>query len=124
MRGKQAVLNMLALFVFVLAQLPVNAIASLFQHIDCSMPCCTGNSASSDDVKPEAASASHCGTKQTPHPCKTESEKQSISRSEVKNCGCEISAPTNLDPPTVVLLTTNQTQVSQIDVALPPERFS
>ncbi|MBA4293182.1 hypothetical protein C0431_09445 [bacterium] len=121
MRGKQAVLNMLALFVFVLAQLPANAIASLFQHADCSMPCCTGKSAPSEDAKAPVAPASHCGTKQESHPCKTEPQPESISQAKDKNCGCEISAPTNPDPPTVALPSTSQTQLSQVDVALPSE---
>jgi len=43
MRGKIVWLNVLALFGFLLAQVPVSTVASLRPPAKCSMPCCQGN---------------------------------------------------------------------------------
>lgn len=122
MRGKKAWLNMLALFAFVLAQLPTSALASLFIHSDCTMPCCSAEAVKrvgqNDEKKSEGSN--HCKSEQNAHPCKTEgSDGPSIATAEKKHCGCEISASSQSEPPIAALPGSQQQSIHQVDLALP-----
>lgn len=123
MRGKAAWLNMLALFAFVVAQLPTNAIASLFQHQGCDMPCCSGVELSNS--KPfEPKVSSRCATPAANHSCDetADREESSLSAPADKSCGCEISAPSTPEPPVVALASSPSPSPVQLDAVLPPNR--
>ena len=124
MRGKKAWLNMLALFAFVLAQVPASALALLCQPVKCEMPCCQGKQAAqpAHHVHSEESTDSsmgHCDSKEMAHPCADETPAKSITSKSSDGCGCEITSGSNPELPTVALASSPSPASSHVDVALP-----
>lgn len=124
MRGKKAWLNMLALFAFVLAQVPASALASLCQPVKCEMPCCQGKQAAQPahhEHSEESASSlmGHCDSKEMAHPCADEKPAKSITSKSSDGCRCEIKSGSNPELPTVALASSPPPASSHVDAVLP-----
>jgi hypothetical protein len=124
MRGRKAWLNMLALFAFVLAQVPASVFASLCLPVKCGMPCCQGKdstSATLHEHSDESASSSmgHCDSKEMVHPCADEKPPKSITSKSSDGCGCEITSGSNPELPTVTLSLGASPTFAQADLVLP-----
>ena len=123
MRGKKAWLNMLALFAFVLAQVPASAFASLCAPVKCEMPCCQGKDSqgihhehAEDQTK---SSMGHCDSKRMAHPCHEEKPAHSITSKSADGCGCVIKSGSNPELPTVTLASGTSPTFAQADAVLP-----
>jgi hypothetical protein len=125
MRGRKAWLNMLALFAFVLAQVPASVVASLCAPVKCEMPCCQGK----QGVQPahlehsqESASPSmgHCESKEMEHPCRQDKPAKSITSKSSDGCGCVIKSGSNPELPTATLAVSSSPTSSHVDALVPP----
>lgn len=84
MREKQIWIKVLAIFAIVLAQVPANVLASMWQTNKCGMPCCAGKLQDSEPKKS----------------CCSKSSGLSNSVGQSDPCGCKISRSTAPIPST------------------------
>ena len=111
---------MLALFAFVLAQVPASVFASLCAPVKCDMPCCQGKQSSHERTEESASSSmSHCVSKAIAHPCHDKKPAHSISSKSADGCGCVIKSGSNPELPTVTLASGTSPTFGQVDAVLP-----
>lgn len=125
MRGKKAWLNLLALFAFVLAQVPASVFASLCPPVQCEMPCCQGKQAihpvrHEHSEESASSSMSHCESMEMAHPCRDEKPAKSITSNSSDGCGCVIKSGSNPELPTATLAVSPSPTSSHVDAILPP----
>lgn len=115
---------MLALFAFVLAQVPASVLASLCSPVKCEMPCCQGKDArvpAHHEHSEESVNSAkgHCDSKEMAHPCQDEKQGNSISSKSSDGCGCVIKSGTTPELPVVALASSPSPSLDSVDAVLP-----
>lgn len=115
---------MLALFAFVLAQVPASVFASLCPPVKCEMPCCQGKQAAqpahhAHSEESSSPSMGHCDSKEIAHPCADEKPTKSMTSKSADGCGCVIKSGSNPELPTVTLSNSPSPTLSNVDAVLP-----
>lgn len=116
---------MLALFAFVLAQVPASALASLCAPVKCEMPCCQGKESTEQKVHGHsgvqiAPSTDHCESDEMGHEEHAEKSSGSISSKTPDGCGCVIKSSSTPELPTVTLASSPNSAPTHLDAVLPP----
>jgi hypothetical protein len=122
MRGKKAWLNMLALFAFVLVQIPASVFAFVSpppSPVKCSMPCCAGKVAPipTSAECPQDGVGDHCSLMAMAH---HETAARSIASKGHDGCGCVIKSGSVPEVPAVTLVSSSSPTFGDVEaVALP-----
>ena len=122
MRGKKAWLNMLALFAFVLVQIPASVFASASptpSPAKCLMPCCAGKVApmpSSAECAQEGVSA-HCRSMSM---ARHQEPARSISSKDHDGCGCVIQSGSVPEVPVMTLVSSSSPSFGDVEAVVLP----